>query len=463
MKAFNILKGAAAHTAFHDSAARFDAPKCHPRTRIAVLKEIMDWILAQDNNTRDCLIMWLTGAAGAGKSSIAQSIIELLAIPDDIGKPLLASFFFNKSDPTRNHAGALIATLAYQVYSTIPGIQSKMASVIENDPLILTKKLDHQLVTLILQPFLDLRISDSFGQPQSRYVIVIDGLDECTNRASQRFILKAISNGIRRFQLPIAFLVTSRPEHDINSVFTSKSMNGIHLRLMLDEKYRPDADIAAFLWDNIQCIREEHPFRELIPEDWPQYSVIQEIVKKSSGQFIYAATVIKFIESRRHRPDHQLDIVRRLRPAKGALPFQELDALYSHILSTPDTDCIEKVLQSLAFIFLCTMAGKDTPSVSKIEQFLLFDEGEFHLIFCDLGSLVEIRRYQDTLHVLLSESRHVFRLNFFHASMQDFLLDRARSKAFYIDIKSEETKMVATCLRHLSGQPLYFVYRSLLI
>jgi len=389
--------------------------------------------------------MWLTGAAGAGKSSIAQSIIEQLLTRTD--HLMLASFFFSKSDPTRNHAEALIATLAYQVYRAIPAIQSRIISAIDDDPLIFTKILDYQLVTLILQPLQDLITSGYSGHSQSRYIIVIDGLDECTDRASQRLILTAICNGIRRFQLPIAFLIASRPEHDINEVFSSRSMKEIHARLMLDHKYSPDADIRTFLVDNFQRIREEHPFRRMIPNSWPGYKVISEIATKSSGQFIYAATVVKYTDSPRHRPHDRLDIVRSLRPAKGDLPFQQLDALYCHIFSALDAESIEKVLLSLGFVFLCA-ENRSIPSVSEIEKFMNFDEGELHLIFCDLGALVEIKGEEDGYS----------QLNILHASLRDFLLDRARSKAFYIDIEMARTEMVSSCLRHLSCQSMNYIF-----
>ena len=58
----------------------------------------MDWVHRTDWETWYRYILWLTGAAGAGKSAIAQSIIELCLVQGLI----IASFFFNRSDSTRN-------------------------------------------------------------------------------------------------------------------------------------------------------------------------------------------------------------------------------------------------------------------------------------------------------------------------------------------------------------------------
>ncbi|KAF9473641.1 hypothetical protein BDN70DRAFT_937285 [Pholiota conissans] len=60
----NIAPGA-----LHDAAERGDQPGCHENTRVAILKEIMDWI--QDPTARKKFIYWLYGLAGFGKTSIS--------------------------------------------------------------------------------------------------------------------------------------------------------------------------------------------------------------------------------------------------------------------------------------------------------------------------------------------------------------------------------------------------------
>ncbi len=112
--AFKILQSRVAPGAFHNSGDRFDPPRCHPRTREAVNKRIMNWILGKES--MNSLIMWLNGAAGAGKSAIAQTIAELCY---EAGI-LLASFFFSRSDPHRNNTTLLVPTLAYQISTLIP-------------------------------------------------------------------------------------------------------------------------------------------------------------------------------------------------------------------------------------------------------------------------------------------------------------------------------------------------------
>ena len=432
----DVLKDATASSAFHDSEVRFDPPKCHPRTRIAVLAKIMDWILAQDNETRDGLIMWLTGAAGAGKSSIAQSIVENCLKKSNA--LVLASFFFNRSDSTRNHAQPLVATLTYQIYRALPAVRPQITSIIDDDPLIFTKKLEYQLRTLIMTPLQDLHRSGQLTQSPTRRLIVIDGLDECINRTSQVLILNAISDAVRTFELPIVFLIASRPEHDIRETFGSKAMIDIRTWIMLDDRYEPDEDIRIFLSDSFRRIREEHPFRRTIPSGWPGEEVIEALVTKSSGQFIYPATIIKFIDSSRHRPDHRLEIVLKLRAAQHETPFEQLDMLYRHILSCVDPDVIGKVLRLFGYMFTWPKIQTNETSIIKVDHLMPLEEGELSIILCDLGALVQV-----------NDVTSISSIRVWHASLEDFFSDPRRSKEFYIDPEDTVTSIVARCLQIL--------------
>ncbi|KAF9470179.1 hypothetical protein BDN70DRAFT_821682, partial [Pholiota conissans] len=66
-----LLRERVAPSAFHNSAQRNDPPRCHPNTRVQILQDMFDWILQSDD--RETWLLWLNGAAGAGKStSICQ-------------------------------------------------------------------------------------------------------------------------------------------------------------------------------------------------------------------------------------------------------------------------------------------------------------------------------------------------------------------------------------------------------
>ncbi|KAF8959316.1 hypothetical protein BDZ97DRAFT_1610639, partial [Flammula alnicola] len=322
------LQEAVAASAFHNSEQHVDPPKCHPNTRLAVLQKIMEWI--QNSEDRDTWIMWLNGAAGAGKSAIARSIAEMC---ERVKLPL-ATFFFFRTDPTRNTSKPLVATLAYQLAINFPLTRKIIVEALDRDPLVFGRSFESQLKALIIEPLLQIRQqSDSSANLTSPFLIILDGLDECDGRDVQTNIIHAISDALRDTGLPLVCLIASRPEQQINMAFDSRKVTNIVTRLPLDNTYLPDEDIRLFLNDKFAEIKESHPFKHLIDSSWPPKDVAENIVEKSSGQFIYASVVINFVSSSRHHPVQRLEIVRGIRPARLDTPFAQLDALYMHIFS----------------------------------------------------------------------------------------------------------------------------------
>ena len=95
-----------------------------------------------------------------------------------------------------------------------------------------------------------------------------------------------------------------------------------------------------------------HPAGADIPRGWlSNYDTLQ-LVEKSSGQFIYASTVVKFVESMCHLPQERLEVVFGLVTSEIATPFAELDTLYNQIFTSIIQ--IEKALDILMVLILFT-------------------------------------------------------------------------------------------------------------
>ena len=140
----------------------------------------------------------------------------------------------------------------------------------------------------------------------------------------------------------------------IREAFDESAMGLLTVRLMLDNKYLPDEDIRTFLVSKFQDIKKRHPSGTSLAS-WPPADDIERLVHKSSGQFIYASTVIKFIDSHRHWPPDRLDIIFGILPRGKTTSFAEMDALYSHILSAA-SDNIEKILDIFTVLLFLQIA-----------------------------------------------------------------------------------------------------------
>lgn len=406
------LEDQVAHSAFHNSAQRIDAPRCHPNTRIVVKDQIYRWIMQKDPHSTKASILWLNGAAGGGKTAIAQSLAER-CYDENL---LLASFFFSRSDPLRSHAKRLIATIAYQICQVVPPpMQETLFRAIERDPLIWSRDLFTQFRVLVVNPLSAL--SGHFEDIEAPRLIVIDGLDECVDRAMQRKILELIFRALNEWRVPFLFLVASRPEADIKVVFDRPLLAAILHSISLNDEYLPDVDIELFLRDKFKECCITHPFQRNIPPEWPTDSAIHTLVRKSSGQFIYASVVVKYVTSIRHYPHRRLEVILNIRPTTDS-PYAELDALYSQILS--NVEDLPTVQRVISFRVLFPRFG-----VEEIETILHMEDGELPIAMLDMASLVLISPRDN--------ASSCGSLRILHASFEDYLFDASRSELHCVD------------------------------
>jgi hypothetical protein len=277
-------------------------------------------------------------------------------------------------------------------------------------------------------------------------VIILDGLDECGTEEAQQSILKVIADSLQKFPIPLCFLIASRPEKAIRHSFNDQPLFEITSPLVLDEKYHPDDDIKLFLVESFESVKRTHELRSLLPRDWPTQNDIDHLVRKSSGQFIYAATVVKFVRSSRGRPKEQLDIILGITAAGAAAPFAELDALYTQIFSLVLTDHLPRALEILGFALLATNSNSGRITVHQIETILSYAHGDLQLNLMDLHSVLHVPAItaedQDDDH---EENE----LRFFHASLQDFLFNPSRSKDFYIDQSEAHARIAQHFLQYI--------------
>ncbi|PPQ95012.1 hypothetical protein CVT25_000475 [Psilocybe cyanescens] len=435
---FELLQEYVAHGAFHDSGERFDPPKCHANTRVAIIKRITNWICGLSENIREALIMWLYGAAGAGKSAIAQTIAEIL----DGQHFILASFFFSRNDPQRGTAQLLVTTLAYQLAVKLPLVfRERLRLAFENDPLITTRSLEAQFKALIREPLLELLHSEF--SINNHLVIIIDGLDECDDSKVQARIVDLSFDLLRGRDIPLKILIASRPEIDISSSFDTKPFSTL-ARIALDDDYQSIEDIRHFLADKFHEIKTQHRLRSYIPIGWPAQDSLDTLVQKSSRQFIYASTVMKYVASARHRPTHRLEVVLGIQlPKAGDNPFAELDALYRHILMGVEE--VDLILQIIGFVVL---HPADYPNlVPFIEALLSLVPGDVELLMQNLSSLISVEN-----HPYFPEK---LTIRILHASFKDYLLDQSRSKDFFLDSLKMHTHYAELCIAQITEFPSF--------
>jgi len=350
---------------------------------------------------------------------------------------MAGGFFFNRHTPGRNDKTLVVLTLVYQLTQCSPQLRQRVATAIESDDSILSRSLEAQILALVVRPLNEMvyKGADPHGIPN---VIILDGLNECTNSDSQREILKSFEVAAEQSHFPLLFLIFSQEDKAIRDFFNKPSIRPMSNRIILNEKYHPDADIRIYLQSKFNDIALNHPAGAHLPTPWPSDADIDRLVEKSSGQFIYASTVVEFIESPHHSPEERLNIVFGLAATSDEeSPFAELDVLYRQIFSAVAKFNVKDTLEALSIYFL-TDAECVEKSPRAIERFLSFSPGRVRIILSDLHSAVGLPEEDDGP------------IRVFHASLIDFLLDPARSGDYYIDVNAAHASITRRLIKSIT-------------
>ncbi|KAF6753527.1 hypothetical protein DFP72DRAFT_1046632 [Ephemerocybe angulata] len=417
---WRLLLENTAGNALLTSGARHDPPRCDEDTRKEVINEILGWI---QDRTAPHRLLCMTGAAGAGKSALQQTVAEACA---KLGV-VASCFFFNSADGTRNNAAMVIPTITYQLGLKHPVLRRSITAVVEEDPLIFIQNLRVQIEKLIVGPMSRLPPSDFASFP---YAIFIDGLDECMQEREQRELLSAIQACLLDDRTPFRIFIASRPELPIFEALRPGGhlcRDAYHLRLSDD--YDATEDIRRTLHRRLSELGER---RGLSP-NWFSDAEIEIIVAAASGQYVYATTVIRYLSDPRGSP---LDRLRTIlswvsgkQKGKGALA--SLDLLYASILARAkeayeeaDIDQTDFTLILQGYLYI----GRTVlPGMRQFDRLLDLEEGTHELIICDLRSLMTVKDENDSAGNKMSGA-----LTFYHKTFKDFLGSKDRCGDMYI-------------------------------
>jgi hypothetical protein len=422
--------------------ATFDAhtdvenARCHPGTRVDVLRQILAWGTSPDS---EC-IFWLNGMAGTGKSTISRTIAQSFADKGILG----ASFFFKRGEGDRGRTAFFFTTIIVQLVHQLPTLAPHVHAAIEATPAINEKSAKDQFEKLIVDP---IRKLPKQSQP-STIVIVVDALDECDAIEYIRLVIQLMSQAKSFTSIHLKFFLTSRPELPIRLGF--KDISSKYKDLVLHQIPEPviEHDITTFLQHELSKIRLDYnksvTLNRQLPLNWPGSEHIEKLVNMAIPLFIFAATVCRFIQDRRlGGPKDQLtrilDHQKSQRSNLDATYLPVLDQLLVGLLESEKQDVGERFKQVVGSIV--TLASPlSTPSLA-----------------CLLGiSRDTVEDQLDLLHSVLNippDSNTPVRL--LHLSFRDFLVDPDKGREqekypFWVDERQAHELLATQCLKLLS-------------
>ncbi|KAJ2925274.1 hypothetical protein H1R20_g11817, partial [Candolleomyces eurysporus] len=445
-----------APNALHNSSARYDAPKCDEDTRVEVTSEIMGWI--EDRNGPQRLLC-MTGAAGSGKSALQQSIAECCAECNILG----AAYFISAADASRNGAFTIVPTIAYQLGLNHPILQRSIAAAVNHDRLIFTRSLQTQMDVLIVRPFKSLRRSEQCDLSTFPYAILIDGLDECNGKPitnanlrhvnavteckaedRQAELLTAIKNSLLNNDLPFRIFIASRPEWATRTALdTGGYLNELAYHIRLSDQYDATADMRRYLRRRFEYIG-----LSIRDPDWFTEGNIDTLVRAASGQFVYVATVFKYVSERRASPVHRLKTVLNWTPDDGqvARPFEALDMLYTNILLSAK-EAYEAVDthsgRDFLLLFRILLLEVSRIGADSLIAILHLESNDLEILISDLRSLMDLRKTNSYMD-----------LTVYHKSLRDFAGQESRARELLVPEARAYAHLAKCAMRYIIESPV---------
>ncbi|KAK7005535.1 WD40 repeat-like protein [Favolaschia claudopus] len=362
--------------------------ECLPGTR----GEIIEAVTQQLTTPSEARIVWLSGVAGSGKSTVATSLEGI------------QSWCF-----MRLHSGSPKPTWHLH-------IEQAICAALDRDHNLVKAPFENQFRELLLVPLES--VKQHLVGP---FVVVIDALDECTED-SRKVLVNLIADLFAKLPAAFRFFVTSRLDSDITRVLRNNIAVQEH---SLDIATANPSDISLYIRDRLDTIRQAHP---TLRPNWPGEGKAQQLIDLSGNLFIWAATALDFIEGKKmFPPSRRLETMLETPFGTGG----NLDRLYTLALKS-DGDWDDTEFRESATVVLAGIALAEIPMTEGMMDAVLgLNDGTAAGVLPFLGSLV-----------YWSPGQPVRTL---HASFGDFLVKSRFRDPWFSDVAKVKKNIASGC------------------
>ncbi|TFK58973.1 hypothetical protein BDN72DRAFT_851514 [Pluteus cervinus] len=365
-KLLHILARFSVKRASWNAVERAGAPKCHPDTRQLAQTSLIEW----PDNPAACPVQWIYGWAGMGKSTIAQTMAEYWAKQ---GR-LAATFFFSRSSEDTSTTQNFNETIAYQLVRIL-SFPDDALRFLEHEEL-----LARGWATIV----------DALNSLPSRppMIIILDGLDECRDLDKSSALLRDILGSAYQLRHIVKFLISCQPEREFRNAFAEFNPDD-SCHIPLGQSNSDHSDIRTFLQASFRQIYRDRLKDNTISRrdgQWPSNQEIDELVDRASGQFLFAATMVKFVDDQSGDPVALLDEVLKRRNTSFAANYQ----LYLIILERVDARIKTQELRQMLRNLLWHLGFESTPIASSlhISSFWLEEEVAINILVKHLDAVL---------------------------------------------------------------------------
>ena len=288
-----------------------------------------DWLRFQEG------VFWINGKAGSGKSTLLKFLLNHVNTSESLRswagpkRLITASFFFwNAGTSMQKSQEGLFRSLLYEILSQCPELIRTVCS---------SKAKKFRPFGEEYGPWTREEIWHAIAQlkeqcgARARFCFFIDGLDEYDGEPDH---IVSVLESLRDWS-DVKLCVSSRPYNEFRDAFGRPS----DPQLALEDLTREDIKlyIQSTLEGNLR-------FKALKAKDDRSQDLIQNIVEKAQGVFLWVILVVKSLLTGLRNADRVCDLQKRLRD----LP-KTLEKFFSHMIASIEPVYREQTAQAFKY------------------------------------------------------------------------------------------------------------------
>lgn len=401
-----------------------------PNTRVSLLSDLFTWSVDWSAPG----IFWLSGMAGTGKSTIAWSLCEFLALNGLLG----GSFFCSRTGSAElSDARRIIPTIARQLARVNADYEVLLLKLLAVDPDVAQKSIksqNHGLLQRLLKALPNRRGLQT--------IFVIDALDDCIEEDDIGALLDQLIALVTSLTPSLKLFISSRPEPHIRMRFEMRNASVHRITRLQDvDQESIGKDIEAYISHHLTHIRQSRALTAF-PPDWPATSDVWTLARTADKLFIYAVTAVEYI-----RRDPVQRLMTLLSKSAGRPLTRGIDAIYSSVLfeainpekhEVHEIDFLRRILSMIPVL--------ETPlTVSGIGELLDVPADRVWMAL-------------DRLHAVINvPAGEVEVVSIFHSSFSDYIRDPGRAPdRLFVEPEQTHEDLAMICFRILRSEFLHF-------
>ena len=352
-------------------------------------------------------IYWLYGLPATGKSTLASYAVDYLQHAFVEGS--CQYYFFSSGDQTKRTATHFLLCLVLQIAQTHSAFANRLLPLYEESGISMGSQ---KLNTLWENIFEGILFKLDLG-----HVLhwVVDALDECDNPLALINLFSKI-----RSRTPIKIFLTSRPTKDLSSIGATRPSQITTETITLEDTSN---DVRAYVEANVS---------EAIPNEKTRLDVIDQILKKASGSFLWVRLAMESLRNNWHTQQDIQSVLNLVPDGMECL----YERMFSHVLNQN-----ERIRDMAVKILTWTTCSFRPLRVSELRVAL---EPEF-------GGFVSL---EDTIIQICGQFIRidcaVSTVSLIHATARQFLLTGTVDRKALIDDEKAHEDLANICIDYIS-------------